>query len=368
MAINTMPATPLLELAGYQICFSTPDGDVQAVNGLDLIVNAGETVAIVGESGSGKSQTFNGLFGLLAKNAETQGQAKLEGRDLLAMSPKQLDQVRGQDMAMVFQDPMTALNPAMKIRRQLAETLQVHKGLKRKDAEAKALDMLRQVGIPDAESRFDQYPHELSGGMRQRIVIAMALLCRPKLIVADEPTTALDVTIQAQILDLFRDLTAQMNTALILITHDLGVVAGIADRIAVMYAGRIVEEAGVYDLYAHPAHPYTAALLRSIPRVDREVAAVQPIAGRPPDLIHPPAGCPFHPRCGFAQDRCRRELPPLETVEATSPVTTNGGLNALHKAACWFPFIDKGPNADAAFDVTSGAPQNAPSPTEATHG
>ncbi|WAP69252.1 ABC transporter ATP-binding protein [Jiella pelagia] len=329
MAKSTDTNQPLLALSDYTIRFATPDGTVKAVNGLDLSVGRGETVAVVGESGSGKSQTFNGVFGLLAGNALTAGQATFEGRDLLKLSPRELDTVRGADMAMVFQDPMTALNPAMKIKHQLSETLKVHKGLKRRAAEAQALAMLKTVGIPEAERRIEQYPHELSGGMRQRVVIAMALLCRPKLIVADEPTTALDVTIQAQILDLFRDLTTDAGTALVLITHDLGVVAGIADKVVVMYAGRIVEEAGVDALFARPAMPYTAALIRSIPRVDRDVEAVEPIGGRPPDLIHPPTGCPFHPRCRFAEDKCRSERPPLAEIEPG------------RRAACWFPFIDE---------------------------
>ncbi|MCD2471030.1 ABC transporter ATP-binding protein [Jiella sp. MQZ9-1] len=319
---------PLLTLSDYTVRFTTLDGTVNAVNGLDLAVARGETVAVVGESGSGKSQTFNGVFGLLARNAETRGAVNFEGRDLLAMSSKELDTVRGADMAMVFQDPMTALNPAMKIKHQLIETLVIHKGLKGKAAEAEALAIMKKVGIPEAERRINQYPHELSGGMRQRVVIAMALLCRPKLIVADEPTTALDVTIQAQILDLFRDLTADAGTALILITHDLGVVAGIADRVVVMYAGRIVEEGPVDELFARPAAPYTAALLRSIPRVDRDADAVQPIGGRPPDLINLPRGCPFNPRCGFTKDKCRSERPPLADVAPG------------RRAACWSPFID----------------------------
>ncbi|MEX6508214.1 ABC transporter ATP-binding protein [Jiella sp. M17.18] len=341
---DTQDTQPLLQLADYRIAFATPDGAVQAVNGLDVAVRPGETLAVVGESGSGKSQTFNGVFGLLAGNAKTSGQALFEGRDLLAMSPRQLDAVRGADMAMVFQDPMTALNPAMKIKRQLSETLTIHRGMKRRDAEAEALKMLKAVGIPEAERRIEQYPHELSGGMRQRVVIAMALLCRPKLIVADEPTTALDVTIQAQILDLFRELTADLGTALVMITHDLGVVAGIADRVVVMYAGRVVEEAPVEALFARPAMPYTAALIRSIPRPDREVEAVEPIPGRPPNLIHPPSGCPFHPRCRFAEDKCRRERPPLGEVAP-------GRL-----AACWFPFADAkaGTRADAAKEAAHG--------------
>ena len=330
-------SVPLLQLKNYSIRFATPDGEVQAVSDLDLSVMPGETLAIVGESGSGKSQTFNGVFGLLARNGKTHGQALMEGEDLLALKPRDLDKIRGRDMAMVFQDPMTALNPAMKIRRQLSEALEVHKGLSRREAEVQALAMLKTVGIPEAERRFNQYPHELSGGMRQRVVIAMALICRPKLIVADEPTTALDVTIQAQILDLFRDLTEDFGTALVLITHDLGVVAGIADRVAVMYAGRVVEEAGVDDLFSAPAHPYAAALLRSIPRVDRDVAGVDPIPGRPPNLQNPPTGCAFHPRCRHATDRCVADRPPLAPV------------GEGRRAACWHPFADSAPlNVDAA--------------------
>jgi oligopeptide transport system ATP-binding protein len=319
---------PLLQLQNYSIRFATPDGEVQAVSDLDLAVMPGETLAIVGESGSGKSQTFNGVFGLLARNGRTEGRALMAGEDLLALKSRDLDKIRGRDMAMVFQDPMTALNPAMKIRRQLSEALEVHKGLSRRAAEVEALAMLKTVGIPEAERRFNQYPHELSGGMRQRVVIAMALICRPKLIVADEPTTALDVTIQAQILDLFRDLTADFGTALVLITHDLGVVAGIATRVAVMYAGRVVEEAGVDDLFASPAHPYAAALLRSIPRADRDIAGVDPIPGRPPNLMNLPTGCAFHPRCRHATERCVAERPPLAPV---------GGDR---RAACWHPFSD----------------------------
>ncbi|WP_427025462.1 ABC transporter ATP-binding protein [Aureimonas ureilytica] len=323
--------TPVLSLSNYSIRFATPDGEVQAVSDLSFSVEAGETLAIVGESGSGKSQTFNGVFGLLAKNGRTEGQAKLEGTDLLQLSTRDLDRVRGRDMAMVFQDPMTALNPTLKIKRQLAETLEVHKGMRRREAEAEALAMLKRVGIPDAERRIEQYPHELSGGMRQRVVIAMALLCRPKVIVADEPTTALDVTIQAQILELFAELTGE-RTALVLITHDLGVVAGVADRIAVMYAGRIVEEGRVDDVFAAPAHPYTAALLGSIPRVDRDTLGVDPIPGRPPNLIRPPSGCAFHPRCGFAVERCVTERPPLDRVEREGA--------GPRRAACWRAFVD----------------------------
>ncbi|PZM13861.1 ABC transporter ATP-binding protein [Rhizobium tubonense] len=316
----------LLELRDYSITFRTPGGDVAAVSKMNLKIRRGERVAIVGESGSGKSQTFLGIMGLLAKNGSTSGQALLEGRDVLALKPRELDQVRGKDMAMVFQDPMTALNPTLKISRQLKEQLEVHRGFTARAASAAALDMLKRVGIPDPERRFNLYPHELSGGMRQRIVIAMALLTKPKLLIADEPTTALDVTIQAQILDLFNDLTAEMNTALVMITHDLGVVAGLADRVAVMYAGRIVEEAPVDELFENPAHPYTAALHASIPRPDQDVDDLAVIPGRPPNLQHLPRGCSFSPRCSIAQDDCIDASPKLET------------LAIRHCAACFHPF------------------------------
>ena len=316
----------LLELKDYSITFKTPDGEVKAVSNMNLTVKRGERIAIVGESGSGKSQTFLGIMGLLAKNGKTTGQALLEGKDVLALKPRELDQIRGKDMAMVFQDPMTALNPSLKISRQLTEQLEVHGGLTARAASTAALDMLKRVGIPDPTRRFHLYPHELSGGMRQRIVIAMALLTRPKLLIADEPTTALDVTIQAQILDLFNDLTAEMNTALVMITHDLGVVAGLADRVAVMYAGRIVEEAPVDELFDNPAHPYTAALHASIPRPDQDVDELVVIPGRPPNLQHLPKGCNFSPRCSQAQDDCIDRPPLLET------------LAPRHCAACYHPF------------------------------
>ncbi|MBX5233861.1 ABC transporter ATP-binding protein [Rhizobium sp. NLR4a] len=316
----------LLELKDYSITFATPDGEVKAVSNMNLTVRRGERIAIVGESGSGKSQTFLGIMGLIAKNGKTTGQALLEGKDVLSLRPRELDQIRGMDMAMVFQDPMTALNPSLKISRQLTEQLEVHRGLTARAASDAALDMLKRVGIPDPTRRFHLYPHELSGGMRQRIVIAMALLTKPKLLIADEPTTALDVTIQAQILDLFNDLTAEMNTALIMITHDLGVVAGLADRVAVMYAGRIVEEAPVDELFDSPAHPYTAALHASIPRPDQDVDHLVVIPGRPPNLQHLPKGCNFSPRCSQVQDDCIDRPPPLET------------LAPRHCAACYHPF------------------------------
>jgi oligopeptide transport system ATP-binding protein len=305
-------AEPLLSLRDYSVRFETQDGVVEAVSGLNLEIGAGERVAIVGESGSGKSQTFLGALGLLARNGSASGQALFRGINLLAMGQRDLDSIRGRDIALVFQDTMTSLNPALRVSRQLTEQLEVHQAMPRRAAERLAMDMLRRVGIPDPERRFHLYPHQLSGGMRQRIAIAMALLTRPKLLIADEPTTALDVTIQAQILDLFEELTRELRTALVLITHDLGVVAGLADRVAVMYAGRIVEEAPVAHIFKSPLHPYTAGLLGSIPRVDREMSAVTVIPGRPPSAMRLPAGCAFAPRCAHAQDDCRASPPPFE--------------------------------------------------------
>ena len=326
----------LLELKDYSITFRTPEGEVAAVSKLNLKIGRGERVAVVGESGSGKSQTFLGLMGLLAKNGRTSGQALLDGKDILKLKPRELDHVRGKDVAMVFQDPMTALNPSLRISRQLTEQLEVHGGLSARAASTTALDMLKRVGIPDPTRRFNLYPHELSGGMRQRIVIAMALLTKPKLLIADEPTTALDVTIQAQILDLFNELTAEMHTALVMITHDLGVVAGLADRVAVMYAGRIVEEAPVDELFENPAHPYTAALHASIPRPDQDVDDLAVIPGRPPNLMHLPRGCAFSPRCAHVEDDCIDAPPPLDQLAPQRcaacfhPLSANQERNLVH--------------------------------------
>jgi oligopeptide transport system ATP-binding protein len=301
----------LLSLVDYGVTFATPEGEVRAVSGMDLSIGPGERLAIVGESGSGKSQTFLGVMGLLARNGRTSGRAEFGGQNLLELAPRALDAIRGNDIAMVFQDPMTALNPSLRISRQLTEQLEVHQGLSSRAASDEALSMLARVGIPDPERRFRLYPHELSGGMRQRVVIAMALLCRPRLLIADEPTTALDVTIQAQILDLFADLARETGTAMVTITHDMGVVAGIADRVVVMYGGRTVEDSLVDDIFARPAHPYTEALLRSIPRVDVGKASIAPIPGHPPNLIRLPRGCAFHPRCRRADTICTTSRPEL---------------------------------------------------------
>jgi oligopeptide transport system ATP-binding protein len=305
-------ATPLFELKNYSVTFATPEGEVPAVDGLNLFINPGEHLAIVGESGSGKSQTFLGALGLLARNGRISGEVLFQGRNLAAMKPKELDTIRGNDITMVFQDPMTALNPVLRISRQLTEIVEVHTGATNAEAARQSLEMLAKVGIPDPEKRFHVYPHELSGGMRQRLVIAMALLNKPKLLIADEPTTALDVTVQAQILDLFRKLTSEMGAALVIITHDMGVVAGLADRVAVMYGGRLVEEAPVNAIFEHPRHSYTRALLDSIPNVDHPAHAMKPIPGRPPNLLRLPKGCAFAPRCAFRLDVCKSERPALE--------------------------------------------------------
>jgi len=323
--------TAQLTLTDYSVRFDTPDGMVKAVTEMNLTLQQGEKLAVVGESGSGKSQCWLGVMGLLAHNARVTGRAEFGGRNLLEMSSRQLDRIRGREMSMVFQDPMTALNPTLRISRQLTEPLEVHFGMGRAAAEKRAIAMLERVGIPDPVKRFRLYPHELSGGMRQRVVIAMALLAEPKVLIADEPTTALDVTIQAQILELFQELVTQMGTTLVIISHDLGVVAGLADRVAVMYGGRIVENAPVDDLFARPAHPYAEALLHSIPRVDRAESEIRPIAGRPPSLVDLPAGCSFHPRCAYAEDACQAAVPPLADVGRNRTAACIKPLNAPRK-------------------------------------
>ena len=306
---------PLLELRGLAVDFATDDGTVHAVDGLDLALGRGRTLGLVGESGCGKSVTSLAIMGLLPpENSKVRGEIVFEGRDLLTLEPHLMRDLRGARLAMIFQEPMTSLNPAYTIGDQIVEAIQRHQGLDAVAARARAIDMLKLVRIPSPEKRVDDYPHKLSGGMRQRAMIAMALACGPQLLIADEPTTALDVTIQAQILDLMRGLRRDTNTAIVLITHDLGVVAEMADDVAVMYAGQIVERAAVRDLFARPEHPYTVGLLGSIPRLDEKRERLPSIEGRVPDMSRPPPGCRFAARCPFVEPECRTTAPALVEV------------------------------------------------------
>jgi oligopeptide transport system ATP-binding protein len=308
---------PLLSVEGLNVRFETRRGTVHAVNGISFDIAPGETLGIVGESGCGKSVTSLAILGLLARNGRVEsGRAMFEGRDLLRQSDRALRSVRGKEIAMIFQDPMTSLNPVLTIGRQIREMLETHLGMKRKEAERAAAEALDRVGIPSADVRLKDYPHQFSGGMRQRAMIAMALACKPKVLIADEPTTALDVTIQAQILDLLRALVAEEDAALILITHDLGVVAGMCERVNVMYAGMFMETGSADQLFATPRHPYTLGLLQSVPRLDAaRRTRLQPIEGSPPNMLQPPAACPFQPRCRFEVDLSRQEVPQLVEIE-----------------------------------------------------
>ena len=302
----------LLDIQNLTTSFATPEGEVCAVNDVSLRVDPGQCLGVVGESGSGKTQVFMSMMGLLAKNGKSEGAVYFEGRQILGLDTSELNRLRGVEFSMIFQDPMTSLNPYLRISTQMTEVLVEHRGISEKQAIATSIEMLNLVGIPEPEKRFRMYPHEFSGGMRQRAMIAMALLCEPKLLIADEPTTALDVTVQAQILELIAELGKKMNMATVLITHDLGVIAGLSDRVAVMYGGRIVEEASVVELFKNPQHPYTKGLLESMPRLDTSSEdALHAIAGQPPDLQALPAGCSFEPRCGYAFERCRQEIPDL---------------------------------------------------------
>jgi len=333
----------LLEVRNLAVSFKTYGGEVQAVRGVSFHVYKGETVAIVGESGCGKSVTSQTIIRLTPGIVKS-GEILFEGRDLLKLTEKEMQRVRGKEIGMIFQDPMTSLNPTMTIGRQIAEGLMKHQGLSKKDALDRAVEMLRLVGIPQPESRIKQYPHQFSGGMRQRVMIAIALACNPKLLIADEPTTALDVTIQAQIIDLMKELQRKTGTSIILITHDLGVVADIADRVIVMYAGKVVEEGTVDEIFYNPQHPYTWGLLRSVPRLDADRSQeLAPIPGTPPDLFAPPKGCSFCARCDYAMEVCRDHMPEETAVSAT------------HRVSCWLqdprapkverPLVAEGVNA-----------------------
>ncbi|MCA1217695.1 ABC transporter ATP-binding protein [Streptomyces sp. 8L] len=306
----------LLEVRDLHVEFHTREGVAKAVNGVSYSVDAGETLAVLGESGSGKSVTAQAIMGILdvPPGRISGGEVLFQGRDLLKLKEDQRRKVRGAEMAMIFQDALSSLNPVLTVGQQLGEMFVVHRGMSRKDARAKAVELMDRVRIPAAAERVGQYPHQFSGGMRQRIMIAMALALEPSLIIADEPTTALDVTVQAQVMDLLAELQRELNMGLILITHDLGVVADVADKIAVMYAGRIVETAPVHDIYKAPAHPYTRGLLDSIPRLDQKGQDLYAIKGLPPSLLNIPPGCAFNPRCPRARDVCTTDEPPLYEV------------------------------------------------------
>jgi oligopeptide transport system ATP-binding protein len=330
---------PLLTIENLRTSFKTYAGKVQAVRDVNLTVHEGEVLAVVGESGSGKSVTMMSVMRLLAKNAIIEGKAIFNGEDVLSFSEKEMRKVRGRDIAMVFQDPMTGLNPTLTIGTQMRESMMYHLDMSKHDADKRAIELLHLVGVPEPERRLSQYPHEFSGGMRQRVMIAMSLSCNPRLIIADEPTTALDVTIQAQILELLKRLQKEYNTAVILITHNLGVVAGMAQRVAVMYGGQVAEVGTVDDIFHNPKHPYTVALLRSVPRLDESKRRLESIAGSPPNMLKPPGGCPFHPRCPHAMSVCTEEAPAMQLV----------GPN--HHAACWLMHKDA-PRVDLSQEVT----------------
>lgn len=324
---------PVIQVNNLKAEFQTFAGTVNAVNGVSLGLNEGEILALVGESGCGKSVTALSLMGLISSppGRVSGGEVWFDGRDLLKLSEKEMRSVRGNNIAMIFQDPMTSLNPVMTVGRQIAEVLKIHTDLGTTAIRDRAIELLEHVGVPAARERLDNYPHEFSGGMRQRVMIAMALSCNPKLLIADEPTTALDVTIQAQILDLIDRLRHELGMAVIMITHDLGVVARIADRVGVMYAGRIVEAGTVQDILMSPRHPYTMGLLETLPRLDLdEDRRLVPIAGRPPDLLDFPRGCPFQPRCKYAVAACVSENPALSLAAHA------------HEVACWVDVADDG--------------------------
>ena len=318
--------TPMLQVRDLRTQFFTQDGVVCAVNGISFHLDEGDTLGIVGESGCGKTVSMLSMMRLIPQppGRIVGGEVLFEERDLLKVNEEEIRQVRGNKIAMVFQDPMTSLNPVLTIARQLSEALELHLGMDKDQARERSIELLEMVNIPEARARIDDYPHQFSGGMRQRVMIAMALSCNPQLLIADEPTTALDVTIQAQIIDIIRELRRELGMAIIWITHDLGIVAGLVDRVHVMYAGYIVEKAEVHEFYAHPRHPYSVALLGSLPRLDATTREkLTPIEGLPPDLIALPPGCPFYPRCICRIARCLEENPELREV----------GLG--HEIACW---------------------------------
>lgn len=315
----------LLEVKQLGVQFQTPDGVVSAVNGINFTLSRGETLGIVGESGSGKSQSMLAMMGLLAINGKATGQVLYQGQDLISMPTKDLNRIRGNRVAMIFQDPMTSLNPYLTIERQMTEVLEFHKGMSRKDARARAVQALDAVKMPEAKRRITMYPHEFSGGMRQRVMIAMSLLCEPDVLIADEPTTALDVTVQAQILTLMRELQRDFGTAIVMITHDLGVVAGLCDQVMVLYGGQVMEQASAEAIFYKPSHPYTAGLLAAVPRLEGGDAPMLAIPGAPPNMAKLPAGCPFTERCSMAVPQCATVRPVLAAAAHDAAV-----LRACH--------------------------------------
>ena len=327
----------LLDVQNLSVSFVTADGTVRAVRDLSFAVESGETLGIVGESGSGKTVATQTIVGL-TQGAQIAGRVDFEGRNTLAMSGDELRRVRGAEIALIFQDPLSSLHPMYRVGWQIVETIRAHESIGKRAAKQRAVELLRLVGIPRPERRVDDYPHQFSGGMRQRAMIAMALAPNPKLLIADEPTTALDVTVQAQIIELMKRLQAESETAIILITHDLGVVSGFADQVLVMYAGRAVEHGERRSVYRGPHHPYTRGLIRALPSQSADEDRLTPIPGSPPSLIHLPAGCPFHPRCGEVMSRCRSESPPLRSLGGPGP----------HLSACWLPPDRAGLEAGAA--------------------
>lgn len=305
----------LLEVSNLKVRFETADGEVNAVNNVNFSLDEGKILAIVGESGSGKSQTVFAMTGLLDHNGSATGSVKFQGEEILNLSNKQLNKIRAEKIAMIFQDPMTSLNPYVRVSDQMTEVLVHHQGLSKSDALKKSISMLDAVRIPDASNRIRMYPHEFSGGMRQRVMIAMSLLCRPKLLIADEPTTALDVTVQAQIMQLLADLQKDFGMSIILITHDLGVVAGNSDDMLVMYGGEIMEIGKTESLYSKPTHPYTQGLMSAVPRLNDSEERLITIPGNPPNMMKPPEGCPFSPRCNYSNDKCSNVSPILSCVD-----------------------------------------------------
>ncbi|HUY44417.1 MAG TPA: ABC transporter ATP-binding protein [Streptosporangiaceae bacterium] len=317
----------LLEVNNLHVSFKTPDGIVQAVRGVSFQVDAGQTLGIVGESGSGKSVSTQTIMGL-TRGARISGQAMFEGRDLLTLRREEMQKVRGAEIGMIFQDPLSSLHPYYRVGWQIVEMIRQHdRAMSKGQARARAVELLHLVGIPQADRRVDDYPHQFSGGMRQRAMIAMAMALNPKLLIADEPTTALDVTVQAQVLKVIRTLQDEFGTAVILITHDLGIIADVADQVEVMYAGAVMEQADLRTTFFANHHPYTEGLLQSLPAYGGERERLRPISGQPPSLINLPRGCPFHPRCPYVMDRCHSEVPPLAEV----------GNDSTHLSACWLP-------------------------------